>query len=684
MRMIRAVLEVPPGGYASLYHIAGGIFISVCPFSFMVGFIFPVACRLLIGHRGKGSLEIGWVYVWESIGSLAGGLAISFLLIPRFPPLLVFAWGSLFIFICSFLLTTRFQEIKGLRWLKALLFFLSLTDIIILSSNALPKLDNYLEIIRWKTFHNHLRLIASQDSRYQNLVLAEAQGQYNIFANGNFIGIYPDEYQSAIKAHFFLSQHPEPKRILVMGGGITGLLREILKHPVEAVDYVELDSELVQMIYPVLSPEDQAVLEDSRVTIVYMDGRQYVKESISKYDMIIANCPDPSTALLNRYYTIDFFSESQRILSVNGIFVTGISSVANYVSQEIANYNGSLYQGLKHVFPFVMVIPGDRNYFFASNRDDLISNNPEELSKRYMDRYIHTKNFSPALFEWLVQKDRMEFMESELKQKAVSPLNTDFRPVTYFYNLVIWDMLVGGKDRLQVFQKIQGKRLWWGLVPLGLFFLLGCVLIIAKRSKGVLCWSVFWVISTTGFAGMAVEIVLIFMFQSLYGYVYEKIGIVVALFMLGLAIGSLGMRNRLKRAERIRLKSLAVIEMVICAYVIAIPLMLQFVAEMGYTGKGLWISNEYVYFTLIFAIGLLVGVEFPLVCHVLIDRGYEGGRVAGWIDSMDHVGAGFGAFLTGTLLMPLFGTYITCLIIALLKLTGIGFLGMNIKYGFSK
>ncbi|MEI6128002.1 MAG: hypothetical protein WCQ99_15755 [Pseudomonadota bacterium] len=43
--------------------------------------------------------------------------------------------------------------------------------------------------------------------------------QYSIFLNGNFLSSYPDEYQAALKAHFFLSQHPNPAHILLIDGG---------------------------------------------------------------------------------------------------------------------------------------------------------------------------------------------------------------------------------------------------------------------------------------------------------------------------------------------------------------------------------------------------------------------------------------------------------------------------------
>lgn len=683
IRVLRVFFAIPPGGYASIAHMAAGCFLTVCPFSFMAGFLFPLACRALSIARSSESLNIGWVYVWESAGSFAGGLLIACMLIPKYSPLLVFGWGALLIFAAALVLIFSLKSEEKLRPLKIVLPALLAADMLLLAVNAFPAFDAYLQKVRWETFNNSLRLVESRDSPYHNIVLAEAGGQYSIFLNGTLLSSYPDEYQAALKAHLFLSQHPKPGHVLLVGGSAGGLLKEVLKHPVLSVDCVELDPEIIRTIIPCLKAEDRKALGDSRVTVFYMDGRLYVKKAEKKYDLIIVDVPDPSTAFLNRLYTIDFFSEVRKILSESGIFITGMSSPANYVSREFSDYNGSLYHGLLHVFPCVMVVPAEKNYFFAGNRSGLFSNDHEELFRRYESRNIHSEYFSPALFEWLVQKDRIEFMQGALAGRGGGALNTDFRPVTYFYNLVIWDIVSGYKSSLRVFQKIKKPGLLLLTGGLGLFFL-ACCMAAAKKPKQLAGFSCFGVIMTTGYAAMAVEIVLIFMFQNLYGYIYEKIGLVVALFMLGLAAGSFCMRGLLKRYPGITLGTLMALELIVCAYIFALPFILESFAEAQYAGKQLLFITEYLCCALVFIMGLLAGMEFPLVCHVLVGSGYNGSSVAGWIDSLDHIGACGGAFLTGVFFVPLLGTAGTCFASALLKgifavLLGITFIKLK-KY----
>ena len=149
--------------------------------------------------------------------------------------------------------------------------------------------------------------------------------------------------------------------------------------------------------------------------------------------------------------------------------------------------------------------------------------------------------------------------------------------------------------------------------------------------------------------------------------------------MMGLAGGGALIRNRLQHEGKNRFFHLTLLEAIICFFSVSIPFFLDAFMDFRYSPDQLFVT-EYFYFALVFIIGFLVGMEFPLVCHLLISRGYEGGRAAGWVDSMDHLGACFGAFLTGVFCLPVFGTYATCFIIAFLKLTCIVFLLLTGTY----
>ena len=142
-------------------------------------------------------------------------------------------------------------------------------------------------------------------------------------------------------------QHPNPRHVLLIGGGAEGLIGEILKHPIETLDYVELDPKLLILLDPYLSSEAKQALNDPRVSTFYADGRYYVKQTDRFYDIVILNLPDPTNAMLNRFYTLEFFQELRRILNPRGIVITELSS-SLHLQEKAVNYAGSLYKTLRH------------------------------------------------------------------------------------------------------------------------------------------------------------------------------------------------------------------------------------------------------------------------------------------------------------------------------------------------
>lgn len=98
--------------------------------------------------------------------------------------------------------------------------------------------------------------------------------------------------------------------------------------------------------------------------------------------MIITDIPDPATALLNRYYTEEFFREVKSRLKPGGIFVTGVMSTPDMRSETVANRNATIYHTLKRVFPYVLPAGQRFIFFFASDQHGKISEDTSILSER--------------------------------------------------------------------------------------------------------------------------------------------------------------------------------------------------------------------------------------------------------------------------------------------------------------
>ncbi len=669
-RLLRIILVIPPGEYFTILQMLLGSVLCVCPFSFIVGCFFPIACTAILKHGMSGSAGIGLVYVWESAGSLIGGTMISLVLIPSYRPLQIFTGGALALWLIAacYVMTKRTGSAPNM--LCVLFLFLVATAGTLLAGGYIGKLEDYLTVLRWKTFNNQLSLIASRDSRYQNIIIAGETGQYNIFTDGQFIGSYPDEYQSTIKAHLFLCQHPAPRQVLVIGGGLTGLMTKMLQHNAIMIDYVELDSELVNLLLAVLSAEDRDIASDPRVHLSFEDGRKFVKNASKRYDVIVIQTPEPATASLNRFYTREFFQEVRRALADDGIMVISLSASAIYLGEIISPYAGSLYKSLEQVFPSILVIPQeDTYYFFAASQQHLLTADPAVLENRFRERNITSPSFSPALFSVLLQPERIAFVTEALNTTTNIPVNTDFRPITYFYNLLLWETVAAGRGAGRIFTHVNRNAVF-ALIFMIVFFCAGRIFWTNTReTTPPFLFNGLWAIGTTGCAGMALEIVLIFTFQNLYGYIYQMIGLIVAFFMFGLTLGGYWVKKKIEQKNLAGIKLLIMVEVILMIYSVLLPYLIKtiHISEGSIMEKNVALTIPYLYMLLIFGAGFITGLEFPLVSHVLIGQQYGSSAVAGWVEATDHLGACIGALFTGTILMPLAGVYQTCLIIGLLK-----------------
>lgn len=129
--------------------------------------------------------------------------------------------------------------------------------------------------------------------------------------------------------HPAMLAHPEPRRVLVLGGGDGGTLREVLKHKtVEHVDFAELDPEVVAFCKEYLPKVHKGSFDDKRVRHCYGDARAFVRAAKAEYDVVIMDMTDPEGPA-RFLYTREFFKLVKKVLNNNnGIFAMHMESPA--------------------------------------------------------------------------------------------------------------------------------------------------------------------------------------------------------------------------------------------------------------------------------------------------------------------------------------------------------------------
>lgn len=645
IRDARNVLGVPTGLMIPFVPAAIFSFFVVVPATLVVGFCFPLAARM--------SKDIGAAYILEGSGSFVAGVAFSFLLAGRIDHFTI-------IFITSLLVIFNLALLSGRS--NKIVYFITLCLAAMLVFGAGRRLDTFTSRVRLKSINSQMQMLGSGDSKYQNITIAKLGDQFSLLCDGRFMFSFPDDYNQEIFINIVMNQHPNPKRVLLIGSGIAGEIYQMLKYPLEKLDYVELDPALIRFSIPYLLKKDKDALGDRRLSIFFSDGRLFVNKTQEKYDLIIVNIADASTAMLNRFYTKEFFNQISRILKKDGVFTAGISSALNYIGPDIEKYVGSIYRTLKTVFSYVIVMPGDRNQFFCSLTEAVVTADAAVLERRFQEKRIQNLYFKPELFRDNFFPERVKFLQESL-EKIQAPLNTDSKPISYYYNLVLWN-LFSGSSQTNVFRNLAKINLFKIILSiLGLFLLMRLTWIISRAilkkcsikryGFGVQKFNSCWAIFTVGFAAMAFEIILIFSFQNIYGYVYEMLGLIVGMFMFGMILAAAFSNNILLRVQKNPTLILLMNEILIVIFAFVLP----------------FVRTLHIPF--IFLAGFLTGMGFPLACRLYSDTKEAIGTTAGIIESADLLGACLGVILTGTLLVPLLGIAKTCFVVAGLNLTSV-------------
>ncbi|WP_221794890.1 polyamine aminopropyltransferase [Oceanobacter mangrovi] len=185
--------------------------------------------------------------------------------------------------------------------------------------------------------------------------------------------------------HVPLFAHPNPKRVLIIGGGDGGILREVLRHKnVEHVTQVEIDGSVIDMCKEYFPNHSQGAFDDPRANIVIADGKEFVAQCQDTFDVIISDSTDP-IGPGEVLFTSDFYKDEKTCLNEGGIMVAQ-NGVPFMQKNEITN----TYQRLSKLYTdtsfYVMPVPtyigGFMTLAWASDDESLRKQTAEQIQER--------------------------------------------------------------------------------------------------------------------------------------------------------------------------------------------------------------------------------------------------------------------------------------------------------------
>ena len=276
---------------------------------------------------------------------------------------------------------------------------------------SVPEIWRYL--VEWVRIpyeaymHGIKRVIYTGKTRFQQVDIVETYSFGKcLFLDGKLQSSEYDEkvYHEAL-VHPAMMTHPNPRRVLVVGGGEGATIREVLRHPVEKVVMVDLDRELVELCRKHMPEWSQGAFEDPRLELVFSEGRKFLEKCGEKFDVIILDLVDPtpnSPAL--KLYTREFYQIVRERLTPQGVAVTQATSL-----RFSLNAFAAIRNTLAQVFPVarayaapVMSFLSLWGFALASLGRDPLQVSSEELKERiarlkgeldYYDERVHRHMF---------------------------------------------------------------------------------------------------------------------------------------------------------------------------------------------------------------------------------------------------------------------------------------------------
>ena len=662
-RVLKGIIGISIGESIGSWPILYSSLLILLPVSVSHGALFTLNCKIYAISFGSDAAAIGKVYVYETIGTILGGIAWTYFMIPYLNAFQMAVGLAILNFLAVLVILADYWQANRLQ--KAITvtsgLFLFLSSYLLISGGA-DKLHHLSIEAQWPG-HN---IVHYQNSIYGNTAVLQSGAQYLFFSDGipNLITPIPDIEFVEKFVHLPLLAHPDPKRLLILSGGAGGVIDEALKHPsLELLEYAELDPLFLELVRKFPTPLTENELTHPKVKVRPIDGRLLLKRTENKYDLILVGLSDPSDLQTNRFFTQEFFSLAHKKLNADGILVLGLPGSLSYANHELKNLNACIYNTLTSVFPHIRVFPGDgTNLFLSSNSEEISLVDATRLVDRLNDRGIGVNVLVPRHIMKKLHPGWQGWFSGFL-EGGTRKINRDFKPLGMFYSVSHWNALFAPYlcNLFRWFEKINLKMFIIVFVVLVSLIIWGRHLNRALFGSGIpLC------IATTGFAGMILDLALIFTFQSIYGYVFAWIGLLVTSFMVGTAAGAMiitWLLSRITNCLRYFIKT----DLTIIGFALALPFIFRGLHPY-LVSPGLFLFLKILFLLISFVSGFLIGAQFPLANKIYLEHESSLSQTAGVLYSSDLLGGWLGGVVGGVVLLPVLGLVGSCVVVVLLKL----------------
>lgn len=296
----------------------------------------------------------------------------------------------------------------------------------------------YMEVVTpWETIiRKTKRVLDSGRTRFQDFRIFETEAFGKILVLDKDVqSTEKDEYiYHETLVHPAMLTHPEPKTVMIIGGGEGATLREVLRHPsVEKVVMVDIDDELVEMAKRLLPEWHQGSFDDPRAQVITADARTWLEQNDVRFDVIISDLVDPvgADSPARLLYTVEFYKLLLGRLNPGGVFgmQAGLLLLTHHHAHPVV-YR-TVREAFRHVRSYANYIPGfflKFGFLLASDAFDPLSLSEGTIEARIRERNLPLRHLNAAFLEalFVLPRDVSEALENEkLVSTDASPYYLD-------------------------------------------------------------------------------------------------------------------------------------------------------------------------------------------------------------------------------------------------------------------
>jgi spermidine synthase len=465
----------------------------------------------------------------------------------------------------------------------------------------------------------------SSDTPFGNITTGSYGGEKTVFYDHRPLFFAGDIISTEENIHYALLQRDEHDRVLVISGGLMRHLPEMQKYGISEVVYLEHDPGIIEA-----EGARDTVAGTMEIKVEKADPLRYLRKATDRFDAVIQLLPPPSTLAVNRFYTIEYFTLVKEHMTPGGVFMCTPMPWYNYSPESYRRGLSPVYNALGDLFRHIVIIPGSSLYLIAS--DFPLSDSVSVMAERYSagNTYVNGDYIDD---DDIRRKGRQIISMIDTAARA----NSAALPVSsWFSNLL----------------SMEKKGIAGSSVAL-LVILLILPFVFAGRG-GLMMFS-----SSAALAGFGM--IMVFLLQITVGSIYLLTALIISSLMAGLAAGA--------TYEKINLRH----HLIIIASLLALVFFLTGLLLRVLVTASPWLVISLAMFFTLTAAFLTGSVYRVLTTSV-------NGMRSGNVYAADLAGAALGYLTVATLLVPLLGPSLVCILLGGIILITVALVSVLIKH----